>query len=152
MGYADDIASASTSKNKTDQVLNLVYEHSCTWRYRFNPKKSAILVFGESERVNKTNSNHRMYKLGEDPIKETQSYDHLGLKNNCMWQNKERTIEKISKGRKALNAASGLGLKPGGLSIKACGMIFCSLVIPIITFACELWILNDKDILLLEDF
>ena len=152
LGYADDIASASTSKNKTDQVLNLVYEHSCTWRYRFNPKKSAILVFGESERVNKTNSNHRMYRLGEDPIKETQSYDHLGLKNNCMWQNKERTIEKISKGRKALNAASGLGLKPGGLSIKACGMIFWSLVIPIITFACELWILNDEDILLLEDF
>ena len=152
LGYADDIAPSSTSKNKTDQVLKLVYEHSCTWRYRFNPKKSAVLVFGESERVNKTNSKHRMYKLGEDPIKETQSYDHLGLKNNCLWENKERTTEIISKGRKALNAASGFGLKPGGLSIKACGMIFWSLVIPIITFACELWILNDEDIMLLEDF
>ena len=152
LGYADDVASASTSKIKTDQVLNIVYNHSCTWRYRFNPKKSAVLVFGESERENKCNSKYRMYKLGPDRIKEARSYDHLGLKNNCLWQNKERTIEKIAKGRKALNAAAGLGLKPGGLSIKACGMIFWSLVIPIITFACELWVLTDDDIKLLEDF
>ena len=42
--YADDVASASTSKLNTDRVLKLVYEHSCVWRYRFNPKKSAVLV------------------------------------------------------------------------------------------------------------
>ena len=51
--YADDVASASTSKHNTDKVLKLVYEHSCVWRYRFNPKKSAVLVFGESERENR---------------------------------------------------------------------------------------------------
>ena len=152
LGYADDVASASTSKNKTDQVLKLVYKHSCTWRYRFNPKKSAILVFGESDKENRVNSKNRMYKLGSDPIKEQQSYDHLGLKNNCLWQNKARISEKIGKGRKALNTAAGLGLKPGGLSINACGLIFWSLVVPIITFACELWILNDEDVKLLEDF
>ena len=76
----------------------------------------------------------------------------MDLKNNCLWQNKECINEKIGKGRKALNAAAGLGLKPDGLSIKACGKIFWSLVVPIITFACELWILNDDDIKLLDDF
>ena len=122
------------------------------WRYRFNPKKSAILVFGESERENNVNSKFRNYKLGSEPIKETHSYDHLGLKNNALGQNKERIKEKISKGRKVLNAASGLGLKPGGLTIKACGMIFWAMVVPVITFACELWVLDDEDIALLEDF
>ena len=43
--YADDVAPASTSKLNTDRVLKLVYEHSCVWRYRFNPKKSAVLGF-----------------------------------------------------------------------------------------------------------
>ena len=76
----------------------------------------------------------------------------LGLKNNSLWQNKGRITEKISKGRKALNAASGLGLKPRGLTIRACGMIFWAMVVPIITFACELWIMDDEDIKLLEDF
>ena len=93
-----------------------------------------------------------MYRLGDAPIKETHRYDHLGLKNNIFWQNKERITEKISKGRKTLNAASGLGLKPGGFTIKACGMIFWAMVVPAITFACELCVLDDDDIKLLEDF
>ena len=29
LGYADDIAMASTSKFITDRVLNIVYKHSC---------------------------------------------------------------------------------------------------------------------------
>ena len=150
LGYADDVATASTNKNNTDRVLKIVYDHSCKWRYRFNPKKSAVLVFGESERENRHNSAPRTYRLGTDLIKEDQNYDHIGLRNNCQWQNKERIVLKISKGRNALNAASGLGLKPGGLTIKACSMIVWAMVVPIVTFACELWVLNDEDIILLE--
>ena len=152
IGYADDIATASTSKGKTDRVLQTVYDHSCKWRYKFNPKKSAVLVYGEGPRENKTNSQHRYYRLGGDVIRESVSNDHLGLKNNCQRDNTERTKDKISKGRKALNAAAGLGLKPGGLSICACGMIFWTMVVPIITFASELWVLSDEDVGLLEDF
>ena len=110
------------------------------WRYRFNPKKSAVLVFGENERENRNNLKFRTYRLGDAPFKEAHSYDHLDLKNNIYWQNKGRIREKISKGRKALNAASGLGLKPGGLTIKVCGMIFWAMFVPIVTFACELWV------------
>ena len=152
LGYADDIATASTSKTKTDCVLQVVYDHSCTWRYKFNPKKSAVLVYGETSSTNKLNATHRYYKLGTEVIKEATSYDHLGLKNNCLRMNGERTKERISKGQKALNAAAGLGLKPGGLTIHACGLIFWSMVVPIITFPSELWVLNDEDVGLLNDF
>ena len=31
-------------------------------------------------------------------------------------------------------------------------MIFWALVVPIVTFSCELWVLNDEDVMLLEDF
>ena len=152
LGYADDVATASTNKVKTDRVPKMVYDHSCRWRHKFNPKKSAVLVYGERERENRINATFRTYRLGNEVIKEAHSYDHLGLKNNSTGQNRERIVEKISKGRKALNAAAGLGLKPGGLSIKSCSLIFWSLVVPILTFACELWVLNDEDIKLLEDF
>ena len=74
------------------------------------------------------------------------------LKYNFLGQNKSRLTEKISKGRKALNTASGLGLKPGGLSIHACGKPFWAMVMPIITFACEFLVLTDEDISISDDF
>ena len=39
LGYADDVTAASISKNRTDQILDIVFKHSCKWRYKFNPKK-----------------------------------------------------------------------------------------------------------------
>ena len=152
LGYADDIATATTNKFKTDRVLDMVYRHSCTWRYNFNPKKSAVLVYGETQAEHRRNSQDRVYRLGPDNIKEKVEYDHLGLKNCISGNNDVRIKEKISKGRKALNAAAGLGLKPGGLTIKACSIIFWSMVIPILTFASELWVMNDDDINLIESF
>ena len=152
LGYADDVAAACTSKSKTDRMLDIVYTHSQKWRYNFNPKKSSVLVYGEKENENLENSKYRTYKLGNDRIKEETSYDHLGLKNNVFGKSQERTMEKVSKGRKALNAASGLGLKQGGLTIRACSLLFWSMVVPIITFASELWVMKDEDCKIIEDF
>ena len=76
---------------------------------------------------NKNNSALRTYRLGTELIKEIQSYDLLGLKNNCLWRNRERT-------------ETG-----GGASIKACSMIIWAMVVPIVTFAFELWVLNYED-------
>ena len=152
LGYADDIAAATTSKTKTDRMLDTVYQHSTKWRYKFNPKKSAVLVYGESEIENRNYSRYRVFKLGNEQIKERNSYDHLGLRNSRNGDNSERLNEKIRKGRKALNAASGLGLKPGGLTIKACSIIFWSMTIPIVTFSSELWVIKDEDVNNIECF
>ena len=76
----------------------------------------------------------------------------MGLKNDVTGVNSERTDEKVSKGRRALNAALVIGLKPGGISIKACCLIYWTIVIPIITFASQLWILNEYDIKALDHF
>ena len=152
VGYADDVASASTSKVKVDKVLKMVYEHSRKWRYDFNAGKSAILVYGESPPEGKLNSKFREYRLGKDRVQEKVSYDHVGLKNCTSKNNVERTSDKIKKGRRALNAASSIGLKPGGLSMRACSLLFWSLIVPMVTFASELWVLKDSDIELLENF
>ena len=64
----------------------------------------------------------------------------------------DRIYEKIRKGRKALNSAAGIGFRPGGITIHACSILFWAMIVPIITFSCELWVLNDNDIKLLEEF
>ena len=113
---------------------------------------SAVLIFGESEAENKKNSRYRVFKLGSEQIKERNSYDHLGLRNSRNGDNSDRLKEKVRKGRKALNAAAGLGLKPGGLTIKGCSILFWSMTIPIVTFSSELWVLNDDDVNTIESF
>ena len=50
VGYADDIATACISKLRTDYILDIIYEFGCKWRFKFNAKKSAILVYGEPKR------------------------------------------------------------------------------------------------------
>ena len=152
LGYADDLASASNSKDKIDEVLKIVYKHSRQWRYEFNAGKSAILVYGESLHESKTTSKYRIFRLGKSQVKERNVYDHVGLKNCSKGDSTERTIEKVCKGRKALNASSGLGLKKGGLSIKACSILYWAMIVPIVTFASELWVMKDDDLRLLEEF
>ena len=39
LGYTEDIAAASTNKNKIDQVLNIANDQSSKWRYDLNAKK-----------------------------------------------------------------------------------------------------------------
>ena len=102
--------------------------------------------------MQRINSKYRIFILGQDQIKEQTTYDHLGLKNSTGTSSSERTEEKIRKGRKTLNAAAGLGLKPGGLTINACSVLCWAMVVPIVTFASELWILKDDDIKQLESF
>ena len=55
VGYADDLAAACLSKIKMDRAMDVVYAYGRTWRYNFNPKKSGILVFGETQREQEIN-------------------------------------------------------------------------------------------------
>ena len=61
-------------------VCKMVYRIGNGNLYKFNPKKSAVLVYGEKPNEQKRNAKHRSYRLGNDQIKEQTSYDHLGLK------------------------------------------------------------------------
>ena len=152
LGYADDIASASSTKNKTENVLALVNEHSKRWRYSFNAKKSAILVYGETPRESTVNAQLRRYKLGSEYIKERKSYDHVGYKACIDVNSTERVEDKTSKGRRALFAASSIGIKKGGINMMSANIVIWSMIIPIVTYAAELWILNQKEIEKLDEF
>ena len=112
-------------------------------------KKGAILVYGETSRESSINSQLRTYILGDDFIKEKNNYDHVGFKACIGGNYAERTDDKIGR---ALCAASGMGIKKGGVNMMTANIIFWSMIIPIITYASELWILKQQDIDKLEKF
>ena len=48
-GYADDLATACKSKLKLDRALQIVNDYGNRWRFAFNARKSAVMVYGEDK-------------------------------------------------------------------------------------------------------
>ena len=152
VGYADDLATASTAKCNVDMVMRIAHQHSCKWRYKFNAQKSAVMVHGESSNESKRNSALRQYRIGNDKVSERYNYDHVGVKS-CLNGNFEaRTCEKIKKGRRALNSVLSVGIKKKGINMCTSNMIFWSIIVPITLFGSELWVLHDPDLKELDMF
>ena len=152
VGYADDLATCSTSKYKLEQAIDVVAAHGRTWRYNFNAKKSGILVYGEERSENLRNANQRVFKLGCDKVAERDCYDHVGIRATIHDYDTTGLEERISKARRTLNAISGLGIRRCGLTILTCNVIFWSIIVPIATYGCELLVLTDNHINILEEF
>ena len=152
LGYADDLATCTISGNRMHRVLDIVGHHGRTWRYSFNAKKSAIMVFGEKKAETVKGAENRMFKLGNDRVKEAKYYDHVGIKICLKGDSYVRTEEKVKKARTCLNMATCMGIRKGGLNILTCCMIFWTVVIPTLCFGCELWVLEQKDIQILQSF
>ena len=152
VGYADDMAAACSTKHNIDMVISKAHEHGCTWRYEFNAKKSAVLVLGETRREWETNSKHRVFNLGGRKVLEKESYEHLGTVSTIHAEDSSRVGERLSKARKVLNMASGIGIKKRGLNMITCNVIFWGIVVPTALFGCEIWCLTASDIASIEDF
>ena len=67
------------------------------------------------------------------------------MKTSIHGGNEASVEDKVCKGRKTLNAASAVGIKRNGLPMIACNLIFWAVIIPIVTFGSELWILSEQD-------
>ena len=152
LGYADDIATCCVSKFKLDKAMDIVYNHGCVWRYEFNAKKSGVLVYGESPKEHERNSCNRLFKLVPNKVRERTFYDHVAIRN-CIYANDVSGIEeRIVKGRRAFNSISGIGIRKGGITMATCNVIFWSVVVPTPLYGCELWIMDDVSLDMIEEF
>ena len=93
-----------------------------------------------------------MFRLGGSRVKERLYYDHVGIKTCVEGDTHERTEEKVSKARKALNMSTYMGIRKGGLNLRTCMIIVWSVVMPTLLFMCEALFIKDKDIELLQAF
>ena len=83
-----------------------------------------------------------MFKLGEAKVHEKESYEHVGVISTIPCSKKSPIDDRIAKGRKTLNAATGLGMKRNGLNMATCNLIFWNVVVPTTIYGCELWVLK----------
>ena len=112
-------------------------QHYRKWRYVLKTKMCAIVVYGESEKENKLNTSNITYMLGNESVKGKSSYEHLGLTTVNSAKHIEGTSEKVNKGWGTLSPASGIGITHERVSIKACNIVFWSMVVPTVIYASE---------------
>ena len=57
-----------------------------------------------------------------------------------------RTLDRISRGRRAFNAVASLGIKKNGINMSTCSILYWSIIVPIVTYGSELWVLKGDEI------
>ena len=152
VGYADDMASACPSKANIDKSLNIIDKHAKKWHYSYNAKKSAVMVYGETKREFEKGSKYRNFVLNGEKVPEKKEYDHVGVRN-CLFQNfMPRTEDRISRGRRAFNAVSSIGIRKKGITMATCSILYWSILVPIVTYGSELWVMSSVEINELRKF
>ena len=92
------------------------------------------------------------FRLGGDKISEHAHYDHVGIRASISEDETSGLEERVSKARRTLNAILGLGVRQCRLTIGTCNIIFWSVVVPIAMYGCELLILTERHLDILEEF
>ena len=119
VGYADDLATCSTSKYKSDKAIEVVAAQGRTRRY---DKNSGILVYGEDRTESDQNLTLCSFKLGCDKVSERVHYINVGIRASISEDDTSGLEERVSKAKRTLNAISGLGVRRCGITIRTCNI------------------------------
>lgn len=145
--YADDIALIGTSKDGIQRLCSIAYNYSKKWRFKFNPSKCSIIVFGKDQQSN------RNVMLGKECIKIVKKDVHLGI----VLSNKEEyiceDIEKRMLGCKNIcYITKGLGSKKVPITPITSTKLYSSVCLPKLCYGMEIMNLNEKCIESVESF
>ena len=144
---ADDICCISTSPNGLQKMLDLSYVYSTKWRFNFNARKSAVLIYGPRSPLFRNQAWN--WRIGSNKIPVNSSYIHLGIQQSSNLSCTDRTREACEKGRRTFFA-----LQPSDfLNPLTVISLYKKVVIPSVLYGCELWNnIKMTDIHLLDTF
>ena len=108
------------------------------------------MIYGESRNKHRKGKKFRNFMLGKDKVQEREEYDHVGVKKRLFNNFKPRTEDRISKGRRAFNSVLNAGIKRKGLNTSVISSFYWTIVIPVVTYGSETWVLKGDEIELLK--
>ena len=103
IAYADDEVLISTDPAELQMLLDIAYQHSRLWRYRYSAAKSKVVLYG-TRRVNHT------WKLGSEILQTVDQYTHLGIIMSPKLTARKRIEAGMNNARRALYARCDTGL------------------------------------------
>jgi hypothetical protein len=131
--------------------VSLCEEYSNVWRFSYNPVKSNVIIFGESNRNIRYGNDHLIVKLYDQAIEKVSSCSHVGITLNSSKHTADRTVNVINKMRGGLMSIIGHGVQLPELSCITSVKLYKSIVLPRSLYGSELWYrLTSDDISKLE--
>ena len=142
---ADDISCVALSPCGLQVLLDTAYNYCTRWRFTFNANKSSVLRFSSSD----TGNHPTTWHLGQDIIKLSKTYTHLGILLDAKMNQSERIANACRKGQQSYFALKITEhINPATLT-----KLFKRVVLPSVLYGSELWCdLRQKDICSLNVF
>ena len=103
IAYADDEVLISTDPTELQTLLDIAFQHSCLWRYRYSAVKSKVVIYGAKRGDNS-------WKLGKETLDIVDEYTHLGIIMSPKAVAKKRIETGMNNARRALYAHCDTGL------------------------------------------
>ena len=138
--YADDLALIASSPEDLQSMIDIVAQYAKKWRYRLNPPKSKVLVFGSRAPPPSTS-----WSINGEKLEAAKEYLHLGILRSTTPSTLNRTLRHINLGRSffVLNHA---GTRFGCLHpITALGL-YTSIALPRMLYGAEIWCLTNTEL------
>ena len=134
--WADDLVLMALDQQGLQKLLDCLHNFCASWGLAVNPDKTKILIFNRS---GKSYHSDLKFKFGDRVIQHTPTYCYLGIQLKTCGSFKIATEELR---RKALRAYFGMKrtVDISQLSAKAICNLYDSLIKPILTYGCPLWL------------
>ena len=138
--YADDTIIFSNDKENFQKALDNFYEYCAIWKLKINFIKTNVVIF------NSRTSRNMMFTLGGQNITIKDTYKYLGVifsKSGSFLNARKHIVEQAKKAMHLLFVRSNNLDLPIDLQIK----LFDNMILPILTFGCEIFGYEKIDIL-----
>ena len=145
--FADDLTLTASTRRGLQTLLDVAYEHSKKWRYCFNPKKCAVVVFGEK------NIEEAPFKMGESKIHVVPANEHVGtLLTQSKWEMISHIKGRVESCNKPGYAITSIGSKAAPMTPVSASKLYWSVCVPKLTYGLHLSPLPSEAIDTLESY
>ena len=136
--YADDTAIVATHPCKMQCLLDMAFEHSTKWRYRFNALKSEVLCLDHKK-------NKVTFWLGKEVLPVVHKCKHLGTIMTPHVKEEVKFVkDNIRRARRTLLAVNGIGSNRVPMSTRNMSKLYWSLCVPTMTYGTEVLCLGSE--------
>ena len=143
--YADDLALIASSLEDLQSMIDIVAQYAKKWRYRLNPQKSKVLMFGSKAPPPSSSWSINGVKL--EVVKE---YLYLGILRSTTPSTLNRTLRHINLGRSSFFALNRVGTRFGCLHPITALRLYTSIALPRMLYGAEIWCLTNTELEMLE--
>ena len=134
--WADDLILLALDANSLQKQLDCLHEFASKWELSINIDKTKIMVFNSSSRLLKCSYG---FKLGNLDISSAKSYCYLGIQFSLNGSFKCAMNELRKKALRAFFSIRRM-VDTRALTTKSMLKLIDSLVKPVATYACQIWL------------